>query len=440
MTDTRRRALLKVVASGMAGLTASKVCAEAAAPSERVSVAVVGMGGMGTSHLKELSVRSDVRVAYVCDVDQERLAAAVRAANEASGHMPEAVGDVRTILDDRAVDALFIATPDHWHVPAALLAMDAGKHVYVEKPCSHNVREGRLLVDAVHRTGRTLQVGTQSRSAPFLREAIEMLHSGAIGEVLVAKAWNSQRRTSIGKSIASSPPPHLDYDAWLGPAPDTPFRENLLHSTWRWWYDFGTGDMGNDGVHDIDVALWGLGVTSHPTRVACFGNKSYFDDDQQFPDTQYAVCEYPLPGVPVGRTIKLIYEQRIWSPYRQEDYSSGAAFYGTEGMLLVGHVQGWRLYGPGNELLAEKTGRPRLLEHHSDFFEQLRRGSQETAADVHAGHRAATVCHLANIAARVGRVVNFNPATEAVTEDLDASRMLSRTYRDDHWATPKDAI
>lgn len=436
MTDTRRSALLKVVATGMAGLTASPGRAEPSTPSEKISVAVVGMGGMGTAHLKALCARADVDVAYVCDVDQQRLDAAVQVAVDAGRPAPQAVGDLRRVLDDPAVDAVFIATPDHWHVPAALLAMDAGKHVYVEKPCSHNVREGRLLVDTAERTGRTLQIGTQSRSAPFLKEAIALVRSGAIGEVLVAKAWNSQRRRSIGKTTPSQPPPHLDFDGWLGPTPKAPFRSNLLHSIWRWWYDYGAGDIGNDGVHDIDVALWGLGVTTHPSRVACLGNKSFFDDDQQFPDTQYAVCEYPIEGLPAGRTIQLIYEQRIWSPYRQEEYSAGAAFYGPEGMLLVGHVRGWKLYGPDNQLVAEATGRPRLLEHHSDFFDHLRQGSQQTAADAHAGHRAATVCHLANIAARVGRVLNFDPAHETIHGDPEASRMLARTYRDDHWATP----
>ena len=227
---------------------------------------------------------------------------------------------LRKVLDDSEVDAVYIATPDHWHAPAAILALAAGKHVYVEKPCCHNVREGRLMVEAAKRAGKVLQVGTQSRSAPFLQEAIQRLHEGAIGEVLVAKAWNSQRRGSIGKTQPSQPPPQLDFDRWVGPAPMVPYRSNMLPGIWRWWYDFGCGDIGNDGVHDIDVALWGLGVKTHPTRVTCLGGKNFFDDDQQFPDTQYAICEYPRDGAPSGRTTQLIFEQRIWSPYLQEGY------------------------------------------------------------------------------------------------------------------------
>ncbi|HEX6984564.1 MAG TPA: Gfo/Idh/MocA family oxidoreductase, partial [Planctomycetaceae bacterium] len=329
-----------------------------------------------------------------------------------------------------------IATPDHWHAPAALLALDAGKHVYVEKPLCHNVREGRLLVDAVARTGRVLQVGTQSRSGEAVRDAIRRVRSGEIGEVLVAKAWNSQRRGSIGRSEPAEPPARLDFDLWLGPAPAVPYRPNLLHANWRWWRDFGCGDIGNDGVHDIDVALWGLGVDTHPTTVACLGGKYAFDDDQQFPDTQYAVCEYPAGGTPGGRR-QLIFEQRIWSPYTQEGYENGAAFYGTEGMLLIGHSVGWKLYGPRNELRAERTGGADLAAHHTDFLDGVRGRAEGPNADVSAGHRAATVVHLANIAARVGRVLNFDPASERIAADAEADALLSRRYRAGHWAAPR---
>ena len=221
---------------------------------------MIGTGGMGTRHVQTLSQRQDVEVAYVCDVDEKRLASAASHVQSTTGITPRAVTDLREVLDDANVDAVYIATPDHWHAPAAVLARDAGKHVYVEKPCSHNIREGRLLADAVGRSGRVLQVGTQSQSAPFLREAIARLHAGEIGDILVVKAWNSQRRGSIGKTEPSQPPGHLDFDSWVGPAPMVPYRSNMLPGIWRWWYDFGSGDIGNDGVHDIDVALWGNAV------------------------------------------------------------------------------------------------------------------------------------------------------------------------------------
>jgi predicted dehydrogenase len=326
--------------------------------------------------------------------------------------------------------------PDHWHAPAAILALNAGKHVYVEKPCSHNIREGRLMVEAAKRSGKWLQVGTQSRSTPFVREAIERLRRGEVGEILVAKAWNSQRRGDIGKAQAAQPPDHLDYDLWVGPAPMVPYRPNILPGRWRWFFNFGCGDIGNDGVHDVDVAAWGLGVTTQPSRVSCLGGKYFFDDDQEFPDTQYAVFEYPVAGKP-GKMKQLIFEQRIWSPYVQEGYENGAAFYGTEGVLIMGHTVGWKLYGPKNKLMAERTGSADLLAHHNNFLGCIRGEQKELNADAMAGHLSASLCHLANIAARTGRVLEFDPEKETIAGDREAGRLVRRQYREGHWAVPR---
>ncbi|MCS7015709.1 MAG: Gfo/Idh/MocA family oxidoreductase [Gemmatales bacterium] len=407
-----------------------------AAPSQRIVVGIIGTGGMGLAHLRSLARRNDVSLAYVCDVDANRLAQAAREAAKLTGSAPKAVKDLRHILDDRQVDAVFLATPDHWHAPAALLALQAGKHVYVEKPMTHNIREGRLLIEAVRQSGKCLQVGTQSRSTAMVREAIERVRQGEIGEVLVAKAWNSQLRRSIGKSQPTSPPPHLDFDLWVGPAPMVPYRPNLLHGVWRWWWDFGCGDIGNDGVHDIDLALWGLGVETHPHTVTCLGGKYFFDDDQQWPDTQYAVFEYRSAGRS-GRTKQLIYEQRIWSPYVQEGYENGAAFYGTQGMLLIGHTVGWKLFGPRNRLIAERSGSVDLPAHHTNFLECIRGNQKSLHADVHSGHLAATICHLANIALRLGRLLHFQPDKEQFVNDTEADSLVRRRYREGHWAVPR---
>jgi predicted dehydrogenase len=437
MRSISRRNMLEGGALGAAALTFGSKPANGS-PALRVTIGLIGVGGMGSNHLRLLSGRSDVEVASVCDVDRDRLAEAATVVEKGSGKAPQAVKDLRQILDDRRVEAVWIATPDHWHAPAAILALDAGKHVYVEKPCCHNLREGRLMAEAVARSGKHLQVGTQSRSTAVVREAIERVRSGAIGEVLVAKAWNSQRRRSIGKTRPSQPPAQLDFDLWLGPAPAVPYRSNLLPGIWRWWYDFGCGDIGNDGVHDLDVACWGLGVETHPSRVACLGGKSFFDDDQQFPDTQYAVFEYPDAAGP-GRAKQLIFEQRIWSPYVQEGYENGAAFYGTEGMLIIGHSVGWTLYGPRNKKIAERTGSADLVAHHQNFLDCVRGDSKSPNADVTAGHRSAALVHLANIGARVGRVLQFDPRTETIVGDDEAAVMLGRRYRRGHWAAPRPA-
>ena len=264
---------------------------------------------------------------------------------------------------------------------------------------------------------------------------MEILKSGEIGDVLVAKAWNSQLRGNIGHQQPSDPPAHLDFDLWLGPAPERKFQSNLLHSIWRWWYDFGAGDMGNDGVHDIDIARWGLGVTTPPNTVAALGSKFFFDDDQQFPDTQYCVFEWPADGKP-GNKRQLIFEQRDWSPYVQEGYENGAAFYGTKGMLLLGHTKGYQVFGPRNQPGEKGTGEADLPAHHQDFLNCVRTGGQP-AADIEEGHLSASLVHLANIACRTQRTLHFDPASETIRGDEASAKLVRRTYREGHWAVPK---
>jgi predicted dehydrogenase len=433
MENSRRRFLKQMSATTLAAAATST--ARADSPSIRIRVGVIGPGGMGMSHVKNLAARKDIQIVSVCDVDKNRLTTAATHVETKTGKRPATTGDIRTLLDDSSIDAVFIATPDHWHAPAAILALDAGKHVYVEKPCSHNVREGRLMANAVKRSGKVLQVGTQSRSTDCVADGINRVLNGEIGDVLVAKAWNSQRRGSIGHSEPTDPPAHLDFDSWTGPAPMVPYRKNLLPAVWRWWHNFGCGDIGNDGVHDIDVALWGLGVSTHPDRVACFGGKYFFDDDQQFPDTQYAQFEYSPTGS-TGERKQLIFEQRIWTRYAQDDYENGAAFYGTKGVLIMGHTTGWRMYGERNKLIAERTGRADLVAHHTNFFDSIR-GKALPNASIEVGHRAATIVHLANIAARTGRVLNFDPVKEQIEGDPESNKMLTREYRN-HWGTPLD--
>jgi len=276
MAGQSRREFLQAAGLGTAGVTALAVAAPSPAANsanERITLGVIGMSRGRL--LAEEFAKHGVGIAYVCDVDDGRLRRAEQESKAGHG-----VTDFRRILDDKSVDAVAIAAPDHWHVPAALLALAAGKHVYVEKPCSHNIREGRLLAEAARRSKRVVQVGSQSRSTAFIREAVDMIRGGAIGDVLMAKAWNSQRRSNIGHVKPSEPPAGFDYDLWVGPAPMRPFRKNCHHYTWHWAYDFGTGDVGNDGIHELDIARWGLGDPNHPTVVSGHGSKLHFDDDQ----------------------------------------------------------------------------------------------------------------------------------------------------------------
>jgi predicted dehydrogenase len=429
-----RRDFLKTSSTAAIGAAALSVAPSigAVGANEKFIMGIIGPGGMGTHLLDSFGSFKDVEIAYVCDADSKRMGAAAQRLEKLSGKAPKSVKDMRRVFEDKAVDAVIIATPDHWHGPATILACDAGKHVYVEKPCSHNLREGRLMVEAARRNKRVVQTGTQSRSAPHNKKAMELLHGGAIGEVLVAKAWNSQLRRSIGRAQPSEPPPELDYDAWIGPTPMRPYQSNLLHGIWRWWFDFGTGDMGNDGVHDIDLARWGLGVTTQPSRITALGGKYFFDDDQQFPDTQYVMFEY---GSDPGRKKQLIFEQRIWSPYVQEGHENGNAFYGTEGMLILGKHSGWQLFGPRNQLKEKVDARLEDAPHHRNFLECIKDGKRPNA-DIEIGHLSASLCHLGNIATRLGRVLNFDPTQEKITGDEEAHGMLRRKYRD-HWAVPK---
>jgi len=435
-TPNRRRFIQQTVtavaATGAFGLPSP---ARAAGANERIILAVIGPGGMGSNLLNSFAAQKDVEIAYVCDADSDRMAKAAQAVEKIAGKPSKQKKDMRRVFEDKSIDAVIIATPDHWHAPATILACEAGKHVYVEKPCSHNLREGRLMVEGARRYKRVVQTGTQSRSTEHVMRAMELLHKGAIGDVLVAKAWNSQLRGSIGKSQPSEPPSNLDFDLWLGPAPAVPYRKNLLHSIWRWWYAFGTGDMGNDGVHDIDIARWGLGVKTHPSKITAMGGKYFFDDDQQFPDTQYVAFEYGGAGID-GRPKQLIFEQRIWSPYFQEGYENGNAFYGTKGVLILGKNGGWQLFGPRNEPRDKMSGRPDGPAHHRNFLECIKNDKRPNA-DIETGHLSAALCHLGNIATRIGRAIQFDPEKEQIKDDEEAASLLRRDYREDHWAVPK---
>jgi predicted dehydrogenase len=426
-----------------ATLATSSVAAVAAlAPSlaqaadEPLVMGAIGCGGQGTGLIQSFASQDDIRLAFVCDPDQARANQAADKVASAGKPRPQVVSDLRRVLSDPSVAAVTVATPDHWHGPATLLALAAGKHVYVEKPCAHNIREGRLMVEAARKHDRVVQVGTQSRSTEHVRRAMELLREGAIGDVVVAKAWNSQLRGNIGHAQPGDPPADFDYDLWVGPAPMVPFQSNRQHYNWHWWYDFGTGDMGNDGVHDIDIARWGLGVEQHPTTVAAAGGKYVFDDDQQFPDTQYVVFEYPVADSPTRRK-QLVYEHRIWSPYVQEGYENGNAFYGTKGCLILGKSAGWKLFGPKNELRDSMQATKIGLPHHRNFIDSIR-SHQRPHADIEIGHLSAALCHLGNLACRFGRRLNFDPATEQIVGDPEVAACIRRQYRDGHWAVPQN--
>jgi predicted dehydrogenase len=414
------------IGSSFAGLAAAQVRAFAA--NDHVNVAMIGVGGRGRSLLGGLLNTSGVKVTHICDVDTasiERAQGVVRKANAAA---PGVVSDMRELLQNSAVDAVVIATPDHWHGPATILACNAGKDVYVEKPAAHNIRESRLMIEAARHNGRMVQVGTQSRTRPCTVRAIEYIQSGKIGEVLCAKAWDIQKRDDIGHMPDGPVPEGVDYDGWLGAAPWIPFNPNRFHYKWHWHWHFGTGDAGNDGAHQIDIARWALGE-NYPERASGMGRKLFFKDDQQTPDTMNITFDY--------KDKSLIWEMRIWTPYPMEGIDNGVAVYGSDGMVHIGRwnrVWGYKVFdGKGKEILFDKE--TAASEGHMENFVASMRSRKLPSADIGVGHLSAIHCHLANIVARVGRTVEFDAENEVVKNDSEANLYVKRQYRA-HWATP----
>lgn len=436
MSATNRRTFLQAASTGVLAATAlHHARARAAGANARLSVGLIGCGGRGMHDAGLFKSNPNVEITWVSDADANRLASAAQSLGVPAAR---ATGDLRRMLDDKSLDAVIVTTPDHWHSPASILACQAGKHVYVEKPISHNIREGRLLVEAAKRNNVFVQHGTQSRSTPMTIDAVKLLREGIIGNVLVAKCWNIQMRGTIGRGQDTTPPAELDYDTWVGPATLVPYRTNRVHNRWTWWYHFGTGDMGNDGVHDIDYTRWGLGVETHPSKVVALGGKFFREDDQEFPDTQQVTFEYPGNGQPGERRL-LIYEQRLWSTNYPHNVDSGAEFYGTKGQMFLSRRGKLQVIDEKNKpvTIDIATQQQDDAAHVRNLLAAIREGAQLNA-DALTGHLSSSLCHLGNIATRLGRSFDFDPETEQILGDDEANHLVRREYRD-HWGRPKEA-
>ena len=420
---SRRTFMKRTLAAGAGAAVAGAPFAKVLGANDAIRVAVIGFNGRGRGHIRGFNELEGARVTALCDVDDKVVARAV-AEFEKRNQKVRVYQDYRRMMEDKQIDVVSIATPDHHHVPASALAVVAGKDVYVEKPVSHTVEEGRLLVKLARKHKRIVQHGTQSRSAAGVKKAIEFIQSGKLGKCRMAKAIDCQRRGKIGHKEDEPAPPYVHYDLWLGPAPERPFNWNRYHYKWHWWWDYGTGDTGNDGIHQIDIARWGLGVTM-PKAVSCSGGQLWYDDDHETPDTQMAVFEYDRAY--------LVFEMRLWTPYPHEGHDNGNVFYCDDGWVSVGR-RGWKAYSRDGKEVA--GGGREEQSHMENFLKAVRsRNPADLTADVEQGHYSATLCHLANIAMRVGRKLYFDADSERFVGDAVANTYLSKNYRKG-WAPP----
>jgi predicted dehydrogenase len=360
----------------------------------------------------------------LCDIDDAIHAKVGPEIEKAQGRAPEYVKDFRRVLDNKAVDAVIVAAPDHWHTHMALMACQAGKDVFLEKPVSQTIRQGQLIRDAARKYGRVMQVGTMRRSAEHFRTAAEYVASGKLGKICLIKAWMCQVRESIGRPPDGLPPAGVDYDMWLGPAPKRPFNPNRFHYNWRFFWDYGNSELGNQGVHMLDVALWGIEKMRGlerclPTRVSGNGGIYWLDDAKEVPDTQ--VVSYDFGD------FLLVWELRSFNGGNAiEGTQAGTGFYGTEGTLIV-DGNGWRVQGRKGE--SGLTSGKSPFQHERNFLECVR-DRQRPNADIETGRLSTTLCHLGNIAYHLKRDVRFDPATETFPGDAEANALLSKSYRE----------
>jgi predicted dehydrogenase len=411
-----RRVFLSASAAALPALTAAGAAEK---PSEKVILAFLGVNGRGADLLRGFSAFPEVEIAYVCDPDERVVPKALKGIDKRHKRTPKVVQDLRKAIQDKDVNAVVVATPDHWHALATVWACQAGKDVYVEKPVSHNLVEGRRMVEAARRYKCVVQVGTQRRSSTDHVSAAEFVRAGKLGKVPFARAWIAGNRKSIGKKKDAAVPRGVDYNLWLGPAPKRDFNPNRFHYNWHWNWDYGTGELGNNGIHGLDVARWVAGLDA-PVRISSGGGKFYYDDDQQTPDTQVATFDF------AGTT--LVWEHRIWSRSGLAGEPFGVMIYGEKGTLVF-DKKGWHVEeGVGEAAKASGKSDDGQKAHLRNFLDCIKTRKRPNA-DIEEGHKSTRLCHLGNIAFRLGRTLRFDAGKETITGDAQAARMLGRAYR-----------
>ena len=402
-----------------------------ASPNDTVRVACVGVRGQGNSHIKQYAGMPNVEIAAICDVDESVMARRIDEVEKLGRPRPAAFTDFRKLLEDKSIDAVSIATPNHWHTLQTIWACQAGKDVYVEKPCSHNLFESRQIVAAARKYNRIVQHGTNSRSGEALREAMQKMREGLIGEVYMARGLCFKWRNTIGRKPAVPAPSGVHYDLWLGPAPKRDFTENRFHYNWHWFWDYGNGDFGNQGIHEVDIARWGLDVT-YPTKVSAIGGHFMFDDDQETPNTLTVTYEFNGTG---KKKKMLVFEVRHWISNHEAGIGGdkpgntvGNIFYGSEGYVVIdGYGKYWTYLGKD-----QKPGLARAAggNNWANFIDVVRSRKQpDLNADVAEGAASCDLMHLGNISYLTGRTLHFDDQARKCVGDDEANKMFTRNYR-----------
>ena len=429
-----RRKFIKQSALASAGVfIAPHVFSFQGSPAEKVVIGAMGTNSRGMYLAKMLARLPDVEIGYVCDPDENVLAKTIAEIEKQTGKKPTGFKDVRKMLESKDMDAITIAAPDHWHAPAALMALKAGKNVYVEKPCSHNPAEGEILVAAAAKYNKHVQMGSQRRSFPKVMEAMQALHDGIIGRVYFAKGWYSNARKSIGIGKVVPVPSTLDFELWQGPAPRKSYKDNLVHYNWHWFWNWGTGEALNNGTHEIDVMRWGLGV-DFPSKVVSAGGRFAFKDDWETPDTQTITYEFP-------NNTAMLWEGRSCNDFNEQGSGRGVIFYGEKGTMVIPGGDEYKVFDLGNKLNKEvKTdiqqadatntmGMGDKLDsiHLLNFVDSIR-GKSKLNAPISEGHKSTLLPQLGNIAYRTGRTIYCDPSNGHIKNDPEAVKLWSREY------------
>src|SRR5664280_1772393 len=400
-----------------------------ASANDTVRVACVGVRGQGRVHVSRYGAMPNVEVAAICDIDESVRNNCIADVKRQGKKRPAVYSDIRTLLQDKTSDAVSIATPNHHHTLQTIWACQAGKDVYVEKPCSHDMFEARQIVAAARKYNRLVQHGTNSRSS-IAREAMRHVHGGLIGDVYMARGLCFKWRETIGRKPGEPVPPGVHYDLWLSPAPEHPFTRNRFHYNWHWFWDYGNGDLGNQGIHQVDVCRWGLGV-KYPTKVSAIGGHFMFDDDQETPNTLNCAFEFDQ----AGKKRLLEFEVRHWLTNPEAEIkertgtnSIGNVFYGSKGYLAVDTYSSYKSWMGRNQ--QPGSARNAGGDHYLNFVEAVRSRKRETLhAEIEEGAASTVLVHLANISYRVGRTIHFDEKTMTCIGDAEANKLLTREYR-----------